>query len=192
MYAITGRFADRLPVAVHSISWEEAMRIATLILVTLLAVVVSIPGAALAKDEHVKWSDVRGIVQAGAVVGTGTGRVTGGALPWTTSGGHADVNLDKGTVKFSVRGLVFALGNSLGTRGGVTPVKGTLVCDTNGNLDGNSVLLDTDLVPLDEQGDADFHGNVGMLPAHCFEPDIAFLIRTAGGAWIAFGAVRKP
>jgi hypothetical protein len=172
--------------------WEEAMRIGTLILVTLLAVVVSLPGAVLAKDEHVKWSDVRGIVQAAATVGTGTGQVTGGGFPWTTSGGDVDVNLDRGTVKFSVRGLVLALGNSLGTRAGVTPVKGTLVCDTNGNLDGNSVLLDTDLVPLDEQGDADFHGDVGPLPAECFDPDVAFLIRTAGGAWIAFGAVRKP
>ena len=35
-----------------------------------------------------------------------------------------------------------------------------------------------------------FHGNVGALPAVCTsEPDIAFLIRTSSGRWIANGTV---
>jgi hypothetical protein len=54
------------------------------------------------------------------------------------------------------------------------------------------VLVDTDLVDLDAQGVASFNGNVGSLSLACSEPDIAFLIRTVGGSWIAYGAVRRP
>ena len=46
-----------------------------------LALVAFTPGAALAGDQHIQWSDVRGIVQAQAVVGTGSGAVTGGGSP---------------------------------------------------------------------------------------------------------------
>ena len=72
-------------------------------------------------------------------------------------------------------------------------MKGTLVCDTNGSAGGgNSVLVDTPLVDLDEDGDASFHGNVGALPAVCTsEPDIAFLIRTGSGKWIGNGTVLR-
>ena len=71
-------------------------------------------------------------------------------------------------------------------------VKGTLVCDTNGSLTGSSALIDTSLVTLDEQGDAHFNGSSGPSPRECSEPDFAFLVRAAGGAWIAFGPVRRP
>jgi hypothetical protein len=51
--------------------------------------------------------------------------------------------------------------------------------------------VDTALVTLDAQGDAKFKGNVGILPVACTsQPNIAFLIRTGGGAWIASGMVR--
>jgi hypothetical protein len=68
-----------------------------------------------------------------------------------------------------------------------------VVCDTDGSASGgNSVLVDTPLVALDEQGDADFSGSVGALPAVCAsEPDIAFLIRVGAGKWIANGAVLR-
>jgi hypothetical protein len=168
------------------------MRGRGLILALCLAPVAFTPAAALAGDATIKWSDVRGIIQPAAVVGSGTGAVTGGGLPWSTTGGSVNVNLDKGEVRFEVRGLVFALGNSIGTRGGIAAVKGTLVCDTDGSSSGNSALVDTDLVPLNEQGDARFHGDVGILPLECSEPDIAFLIRTGGGLWLAYGAVRRP
>jgi hypothetical protein len=95
---------------------------------------------------------------------------------------------------FAVRGLVLAAGNSIGTPGTVLEVKGTLVCDTNGSASGgvNSVLVDTPLVELDDQGNAQFHGNIGPLPAVCIgEPDIAFLIRTGSGRWIGNGAVLR-
>jgi hypothetical protein len=167
------------------------MRNGALILAVYFALVAFTPGAVLAGGEHVQWSDVRGIVQPGAMVGTGSGQVTGGGAPWSTTGGHVKVNLDDGSINFEVRGLVLAAGNSIGTRGGVTTVKGTLVCDTNGSLTGDSALVDTSTVTLDGQGDAHFDGVVGPFPPECSEPDIAFLVR-AGGAWIAFGAVRRP
>jgi len=72
-------------------------------------------------------------------------------------------------------------------------VKGTLVCDTDGSASGgNSVLVDTPLVELDDQGNASFDGQVGSLPAACTtEPDIAFLIRVGAGRWIANGTVLR-
>lgn len=141
-----------------------------------------------------KWDDVVGIAQAGNQVGSGTGRVTGAGQPWTTQNGKAQVDLRTGHLKFSVKGLVLAGGNSIGTPGTVDAVKGTLVCDTNGSASGDtsSELVDTDLVALSSEGDADFSGNVALLPVCQTEADIAFVIRTASGAWIANGSVRTP
>jgi hypothetical protein len=72
-------------------------------------------------------------------------------------------------------------------------VKGTLVCDTDGSASrGNSVLVDTPLVDLDDQGNARFDGLIGPLPSACTtEPDIAFLIRVGAGRWIANGTVLR-
>jgi len=168
------------------------MKYGALILAVHLALMAFTPGIVMAKDDHIQWSDVRGIMQPQAVVGVGSGAATGGGAPWTTTAGQVEVNLDRGSITFEVKGLVLAAGNSIGTRDGVTMVKGTLVCDTNGSLTGNSVIRDTGLVTLDEQGDARFAGDVGPFPPECFEPDIAFLVRAASGAWIAFGAVRRP
>ncbi len=139
----------------------------------------------------VRWETVVGILQPNNVVGSGTGAATGGGAPWSTIDGHVAVRLDKGRVDFDVSGLVLAGGNAIGTPGPVAQVKGTLVCDTDGSASGgNSVLVDTPLVDLDDNGDATFSGNLGHLPAVCSsEDDIAFLIRTGSGRWIANGAV---
>jgi hypothetical protein len=170
------------------------MRIRALISLPLVLLTVFTPAIAPAGVFGiVRWLDVIGIPQPGNVVGSGTGAVTGGGVPWSTTKGSARLNLDTGDAKFDVRGLVLAGGNSIGTRGGIAQVKGTFVCDTNGSSGGgNSALVDTPLVALDDQGNAKFSGNVGALPVACIEPDIAFLIRTAGGSWLAFGAVRRP
>jgi hypothetical protein len=152
----------------------------------------------MAASPTVLWKDIIGIIQAGNLVGSGTGQLTGGGQPWSTTQGFAQVNLNTGKVKFLVKGLVFAGGNSIGTPDDVTEVVGTLVCDTDGSAGtGNSVFVDTDPVPLSSQGNAQFVGNVGILPPVCLsEPDIAFLIRASragvAGAWIANGSVRKP
>lgn len=143
--------------------------------------------------DTLRWQSVIGIAQANNVVGSGTGAVTGGGIPWSARDGTVSVHLDTGKIDFSVRGLVLAGGNSVGTPGSVAQVKGTLVCDTDGSASrGNSVLVDTPLVDLDEEGEAHFSGTVGALPAVCSsEPDIAFLIRVGAGRWIANGTVLR-
>jgi len=159
-----------------------------------LALAAVAPPAAPAADPNIRWADVIGIVQAGNLVGSGTGRVTGGGQPWSTTKGSATVNLNTGDIHFRVDGLVLAGGSGIGTRDAITEVKGTLVCDTDGSADGgNSTLVDTPLVPLSAQGNAEFHGSVGPLPGACItEADIAFVVRIGAGRWIANGAVRRP
>lgn len=150
------------------------------------------PGPPGVAETEVEWRQIVGIILPGNIVGSGTGKATGGGLPWHTSGGSAEVNLTTGAVRFDVAGLVLAAGNSIGTPDGVTSVKGTLVCDTTGVLNsGNSTQVDTPLVTLSARGDARFRGSLGTLPVACTsQPSIAFLIRTAGGAWLASGMVR--
>jgi hypothetical protein len=139
----------------------------------------------------VAWSHMEGIIQPGSFVGTGTGKVTGGGFPWYVVNGQAYVNLTTGALAFHVQGLVFAGGNFIGTPGAITSVKGTLVCDTTGTANGNSTLVDSPMVTLSAAGNASFFGNLGTIPAVCSsEPNIAFLIRTGSGLWLASGAVR--
>jgi hypothetical protein len=145
------------------------------------------------QGDTLHWQSVIGIAQANGVVGVGTGAVTGGGTPWSTLGGQVNVHLESGIIDFDVHGLVLAGGNSIGTPGTILQVKGTLVCDTNGSASGeNSVLVDTPLVDLDDQGNARFNASVGSLPPVCAsEPDIAFLIRVGSGRWVANGTVLR-
>lgn len=167
------------------------IRLAILVGSTIAAGAIS--QAALAdSDDTARWQTVIGIMQVGNLVGSGSGQVPGGGQPWSTLGGHASVDLRSGRTDFDVHGLVLAGGNSIGTPGTFTQVKGTLVCDTDGSAGGgNSVLVDTPLVTFDVNGDARFNGTL-TLPAACTsEPDIAFLIRLPVGRWIANGAVLR-
>ena len=137
---------------------------------------------ARADDATLKWATIIGIIQAGNVVAG----IPGGGQPWSTLGGNASVNVQSGQVHFRVDGLVLAGGNNVGTRDAITQVKGTLVCNTT----TTPVVVDTPLVPLDEEGDARFDGDVGPIPAACSgNPNVAFLVRIAAGRWIANGAV---
>ena len=138
--------------------------------------------ASPAKADSVRWRTIVGIVQAGNVVGN----ITGGGQPWTTLGGRARVDLGASRVNFDVQGLVLAGGNTIGTPGAVVQVKGTLVCDPG----GANVTLDTALVPLSPEGDADFSGPIGPIPSTCNRSNVVFLIRIAADRWIANGAVR--
>jgi hypothetical protein len=170
-----------------------------LVLGSSLLLVALMSGAVSAQT--VSWRQVVGIIPAGNVVGSGTGAIAGGFLPWTTTSGSARVNLESGEIQFTVRGLVFAGGSSsitIGTVGPVTGVKGTLICDNDGSASGgNSVVVETPSVPLSATGDASFRGSLGSLPAVCStESDIAFVVRVSGfggnaveGPWIANGAV---
>ena len=159
----------------------------------VLSVAILLASAVPALAQEVRWEQIIGIIQAGNLVGSGSGQVQGGGQPWSTSRGEAEINLQTGEVHFQVRGLVLAGGNGIGTRAAIAQVRGTLVCDTDGSAGGgSSTLVDTPLVDLDAQGNAKFNGNIGPLPAACSEPDIALLIRISAGRWIANGAVRKP
>jgi hypothetical protein len=93
--------------------------------------------------------------------------------------GHKSVNFD-------VQGLVLAGGNTIGTPDAIVQVKGTLVCD----MGGTNITLDTALVPLSPEGDADFSGPIGPIPSTCNPSNVVFLIRIAANRWIANGAVR--
>ncbi|MBV9015728.1 MAG: hypothetical protein JO058_08715 [Alphaproteobacteria bacterium] len=131
------------------------------------------------------WRTIIGIAQANNMVGG----INGGGQPWSTREGEILVDLDTGLVVFEVRGLVLAGGNAIGTPGPVNQVKGTLVCGPGST---SPTVIDTPLVPLSPQGNAEFDGSFSSSTAGCSPTDVAFLIRTAGGAWIGNGSVRIP
>ena len=131
----------------------------------------------------VVWRAIIGIAQASNVVGG----ITGGGQPWSTREGEVLVELDNGFVVFEVRGLVLAGGNTIGTPGPVNQVKGTLIC---GPGSASPTVIDTPLVPLSPQGNAEFSGSFGSSTGGCSPTDVAFLIRVLAGAWIGNGSVR--
>jgi hypothetical protein len=179
----------------------------TLFIVACLVAACGALFSAPAQAQVVVWKQFNGIVVPENTVGEGQYQVIGYDQPWSTNtdvswglrgfgrsprwgqGGSAAVNMVKGTIWFAVRGLVQAGGDDVGTPGSVMEVKGTLVCDTHGP---DSTLFDTPLVRLTPTGDAFFFGNVGSFPSACENNphDVAFLIRTPEGRWIASGSVR--
>jgi len=135
-------------------------------------------------DSTVRWRTIVGNINDPGVSNPVAGIHSGG-LPWTTTNGSARVDLKTGKVAFNVEGLVLNGGNGSGTPGGVTSVKGTLVCNPGTST---QAVLDTATVPLSQEGDAEFIGNLGSV-AECANP--LFLIRVpANDSWIATGAVR--
>ena len=175
--------------------FSKLIMFATLIMVGL--------SATAAQAQKVKWKTIVGIIDQNNRVGVGVGQVRGAGQPWSIRSGSAEVNLETGDLRFKVRGLVLAGGAGEGGRGpiGTNPaaeVIGTLVCDSNGS-EGDSILVDTDPVPMSAQGNASIKTNLSPLPSECVdESDITFLIRVGEGPdgsvspprWIANGAVR--
>ena len=159
------------------------------------------------RSNKVIWKRIVGIAAPGSIVGRpadggdcdiGVDCVQGTPAQWTTTEGRAEIDLDKGRLEFSVKGLVLAADptfTNIGTPGFVTLVKGTLVC--NDTQPGAPELVDTDAVVLSSRGNATFRGHLD-LPASCLaEPeDMVFLIRVADpenflfDSYNAFGAVR--
>lgn len=158
-----------------------AAALATGVAAGALVTLLSVPAAA--DSSSVRWRTIIGIEDAGNLVGN----IGGGGQPWSTLGGQARVDLGSGNVEFEVRGLVLAGGNAIGTPDGINQVKGTLVCDAG---QPDQVVVDTPLVTLSAQGDAEFDGNVGPISSVCTASNTAFLVRIAAGRWIANGAVR--
>jgi len=158
------------------------MRKASVLLLLLL-----FASASFAEDDDavVRWKTIVGVITAPGVNNPVAG-IPGGLLPWRTTGGKARVNLANGDVGFKVEGLVLVGGKFSGTRGDLTAVKGTLVCNPGTNA---QVVIDTATVPFSAQGDAEFVGNLGSVPTPCANP--LFLVRLpANNRWIATGAVR--
>ena len=156
--------------------------LATAALTAILLTAIASPSQA---QNIAVWRTIIGIAQANNMVGG----ITGGGQPWSTREGEVLVDLDTGLVVFEVRGLVLAGGNAIGTPGPVNQVKGTLVC---GPGSASPTVIDTPLVPLNPQGNAQFDGSFSSSTGGCSPTDVAFLIRTAGGAWIGNGSVKIP
>jgi hypothetical protein len=160
-----------------------------------LALVIGL-GATGTPTQVVRWESFVGNIRtvAAGAVGSGTGAVQPAGAPWVTTGGVTRVDLATGQLLFQIEGLVLADTSSVGTPGNNPEVFGTLVCDADGSASGgNSVLVPTPKVPLTAQGDAQFSGSLGTLPAVCSsEPDIAFLVRSVAGPWFAAAKVRTP
>ena len=145
-------------------------------------------------DGAVHWKSIVGVITAQGVdnpVGDVAGpHVDSGTFAWSTRGGRAAVNLTTGAASFEVEGLVINGTVFSGTPGPVSAVTGTLVCDAGSNT---QTVLDTPAVSLSADGDAEFFGHIGGIPASCTNP--LFLIRIATpegakGLWIATGAER--
>jgi hypothetical protein len=159
----------------------------------LLMSAIASPAAA----DSVRWRTIIGVSPISLTAATPTtpptpvqnvvAGIPPGGQPWSTLGGHAAVDLAAGRVEFEVEGLVLAGGNTIGTPDGINQVMGTLVCPVT----PTPVVINTALVPLSAQGDAEFSGSVGAIPTSCTSSNVLFLVRIAAGRWIANGAVRS-
>ena len=146
---------------------------------------------AQATPTTVRWQTIVGVITAQNVNNPIANGINSGTFAWSALGGGAKVNLETGATSFHVEGLVINGTSFSGTPGPVAQIEGTLVC--NPGATGQS-LHNTPAVMLDAQGNAQFKGNVGSVPAGCGNP--LFLLRIfnpsgARGLWIATGAVRS-
>jgi hypothetical protein len=106
--------------------------------------------------------------------------VNPGGIPWVIERLSADVRAD-GRIRVDGRGLLLAGGNGVGTNGGAS-VRARLFCD--------AVPHDSELVPLDANGDFRIDGHLNPHPPSiCNAP--VLLIVSAGGNWFAAGIPRQ-
>jgi hypothetical protein len=171
-------------------------KVLAVVVLPLLFAIASFAGDDLAQDDLAgsatvaHWSRLVGVITSPGVSNTVAG-IASGTTPWTTTNGSATVNFSAATAVFSVQGLVLVGGNSSGTPGKVTSVKGTLVCNPGTS---SQAVFDTGTVPLSPQGNA-----TNVASAEKFDRDPAsiptcnnplFLIRVVPkNVWIATGAV---
>jgi hypothetical protein len=102
-----------------------------------------------------------------------------GGLPWVISRLSVDVKLD-GRISVDGRGLLLAGGNNIGTPGGQS-VRARLIC--------GGVFFDSELVPLEPNGDFRIEGTLSSIPGFpCDSP--VLLIVNSGGSWFAAGIPR--
>jgi hypothetical protein len=137
-------------------------------------------------DSVVRWQRIVGVITSPGVSNPVAGIASGG-LPWEVSKGRAVIDLTKGDAAFFVEGLVLVGGNSSGTPDGVTSVKGALLCNAGAT---NQVVMDTPVVPLDAQGNAEFIGSLESAPPSTCGNPLFLILNAPANVWIATGVLR--
>jgi hypothetical protein len=102
---------------------------------------------------------------------------------WVIEDLRADVKAD-GSIKVDGRGLLLGGGNNIGTNANQS-VRATLICEAAAPF----VLRDTNLVPLEPNGDFRIDDVLTPAPVDCASP--VLLIRNPGGAWFAAGIPKQ-
>ena len=139
---------------------------------------------ATADDRLVRFEGGIGVVPArvGGVANIVRG-VNPGGQPWVISRLSADVRSD-GRISVEGRGLLIAGGDSIGTNANQS-VRARLFCGA-----GTGTPFDSELVPLEADGDFRIDGQLsGMPPAQCDRP--VLLIVGGGGNWFAAGMPKQ-
>ena len=137
----------------------------------------------MADDRLVRFDGGIGVIPArvGGVANVVRG-VNPGGQPWVISRLSADVRTD-GRISVDGRGLLLGGGDSIGANANQS-VRARLFCGP-----GNGTAFDSDLVPLEADGDFRIDGQLsGVLPAQCERP--VLLIVSAGGNWFAAGIAK--
>ena len=154
-----------------------------------LFLLLGVSSAFAQESNTVRWQSFAGVITAQNVDNPVSANIHSGTFAWTARGGTARVNLATGYANFNIQQLVINGSQFSGTRGPITQVTGTLVC--NPGADGESTH-DTAAANLDEHGNAQITSNLGTLGT-CANP--LFLVRIfnpsgARGLWIATGVDR--
>ena len=171
----------------------------TVYVMLFLLLVTSASFAQHTNDSVVKWKNIVGVIsaidanaqQTQTNMDNQVGNIDSGTFPWVTTSGRAKVNLSTGEVSFNVEGLVINGSRFSGTPGPINAVTGTLVCSAGNN---DQTAFDTPAVPLSQQGDASFSGQLQGTPGFCSNPIFLIRIDTPAGAkgrWIATGVERS-
>ena len=165
----------------------------------VLFLVIVTPLSAVADDSLVKFKGGIGVIPVSAGVAVAPTLATAqtvesvnrnivrGVQPpgqlWRIADLRADVKAD-GSIKVRGRGLLLAGGNGIGGNAGQS-VRATLICEV-----ANPILHDTNLVPLELNGDFRIDDVLNPAPpAVCTSP--VLLIRNPAGSWFAAGIVKR-
>jgi hypothetical protein len=139
--------------------------------------VLSYAGAARADDRLVRFEGGIGEIPVSTPGAANVVRgVSRGGQPWVIARLSADVKTD-GRISVDGRGLLLAGGNAIGTNGNQS-VRAMLFCGT--------ASFNSDLVPLEANGDFRIEGMLNALPPDPCESPV-LLIVNAGGRWFAAG-----
>jgi hypothetical protein len=116
-----------------------------------------------------------------------------GGVAWRIGKLKATIGAD-GSIAARGKGLLFAAGDRIGTRGPITAVVATLAC---GPANATATLFTSAPAPLDLAGDFNIGGvlsqdgvNAAVMPATCDNPALlirSFAAATGPGNWFAAG-----